>query len=169
MNACQVTPNQNIWKSRPTYKSTSREVRSAGIVRLKQLEAPKRTFIQLLKKKVGPKRYKKKIRKRQRAGKRSKKNEKNRISDTNIIEPGKPKKTRVLTRAAIKSFGHRKFNPLISVIKRVLKRRLIASTKKKELVDSKAWLISIAKLANMRADWPLTIQMVSQCISITVE
>jgi len=85
------------------------------------------------------------------------------------MEPGNPKKTRVLTKATKKSFGHKKFKPLISVINRVLKRRLIASTRKNEFVDRSAWLINIEKLANTSADWPLTIQIVNQCISITVE
>ena len=34
----------------------------------------------------------------------------------------------------------------------VLKRRAIASTSKKELVDIKAWLINIAKLASIKFD-----------------
>jgi len=54
------------------------------------------------------------------------------------MEPGNPKKTRVLTKATKKSFGHKKFKPLISVINRVLKRRLIASTRKNEFVDRSA-------------------------------
>ena len=62
-----------------------------------------------------------------------------------------------------------KLIPLISVIRRVLKRRPIASTSKKELVDSKAWLINIQKLVNMSDDWPLITQIVNQCISTTVE
>ena len=81
-----------------------------------------------------------------------KKKEKNNISDINIIEPGKPKNTKVFTRATRNNLGHKKFNPLISVISRVLKRLLIASTKKKELVERRAWLINIEKLASMRAD-----------------
>jgi hypothetical protein len=59
--------------------------------------------------------------------------------------------------------------PLISVINRVLKRREIASTNKKEFVEIKAWLISIAKLANIRFDCPLITHIVNQCISTTVE
>jgi hypothetical protein len=69
-----------------------------------------------------------------------------------MIDPGKPKKTRVLTKLTRKSFGHKKFKPFTSVIRRVLKRRLIASTKKKEFVESNAWLINIEKLASMSAD-----------------
>lgn len=85
------------------------------------------------------------------------------------MEPGNPKKTRVFTKPMRNSLGHKKFRPFTSVIRRVLNRRLIASTRKKELVDKRAWLISIEKLANIRADCPLTIQIVSQCISMTVE
>jgi hypothetical protein len=36
------------------------------------------------------------------------------------------------------NFGHKKFNPLISVINLVLNRLAIASTNKKELVEIKA-------------------------------
>ena len=102
-------------------------------------------------------------------GKRSKKNEKNKISATNMIDPGNPRKTRVLINATRNNLGHMKFNPLTSVISRVLNRRPIASTKRNELVDSRAWLINIQKLANIRADCPLITQIVSQCISTTVE
>ena len=98
-----------------------------------------------------------------------KKKLKNSISATNMIEPGKPKKTSKFTKLSIKSFGHKKFIPLISVINRVLNRRPIASTNKNELVDKRAWLISIQKLASISADWPLITQIVSQCISTTVE
>ena len=85
------------------------------------------------------------------------------------MDPGNPKKTKVLTKATKKSLGHIKFKPLTSVINRVLNRRPIASTSKNEFVDSKAWLISIQKLANMSADCPLITQIVNQCISTTVE
>jgi len=121
------------------------------------------------KKKVGAIRYKSTIKKRHSSGKRSKKKLKNRISATNIMDPGNPKKTRVLTKATKKSFGHKKLIPLISVISRVLNLRPIASTKRNEFVESKAWLISIQKLANIRADCPLTTQIANQCISTTVE
>ena len=169
MNACQVTPNQNMRTIKPPYNKSSRDDKSAGKVFKKCMEEPNRVFIQLRKKKVGPIKYKKTIKIRHNVGKRSKKKEKKSISETNIMEPGNPKKTNVFTKLTKKSFGQRKFRPLISVINRVLNRRLIASTRKKELVDSNAWLINIEKLANIRADWPLIIQIVSQCISITVE
>jgi hypothetical protein len=106
---------------------------------------------------------------RQRTGNRSKKKLKKSISETNIIDPGKPRKTKVLTRATRKSLGHIKLIPLTSVISLVLNLRPIASTKKKELVESSAWLISMQKLASIRADCPLITQIVSQCISTTVE
>jgi hypothetical protein len=78
------------------------------------------------------------IKKIHNTGNRSKKNEKKRISATNIIDPGKPKKTRVLIRATKNNLGHMKFNPLTSVINRVLNRRPIASTNKKEFVERRA-------------------------------
>ena len=56
----------------------------------------------------------------------------------NIIDPGNPKKISKLIKAIRKSFGHIKFTPFISVTKRVLKRRPIASTNKKELVERRA-------------------------------
>jgi hypothetical protein len=104
-----------------------------------------------------------------RAGYKSKKNEKNKISATNIIEPGKPKKIRRFTKLSINILGHRKLTPFISVISLVLNRLPIASTNKNELVESSAWLISIQKLASIRDDWPLIIHIVNQCISTTVE
>lgn len=87
----------------------------------------------------------------------------------NIIVPGKPRKISKFKRPRENSFGHRKLIPPTSVTRRVLNRRPIASTSKKELVERSAWLISIEKEANIRADWPLNIQIVSQCISTTVE
>lgn len=87
---------------------------------------------------MGPTKYSNIIQSKQRTGKRSKKNEKNKISATNIIDPGKPKKIKQLIKLTINNLGHRKFKPLISVINRVLKRLPIASTNKNELVESKA-------------------------------
>ena len=75
---------------------------------------------------------------KQRTGNKSKKKLKKRISATNIIEPGNPKNTNVFIRATKKSLGHIKFSPLTSVINRVLNLLPIASTSKKELVESKA-------------------------------
>jgi hypothetical protein len=116
----------------------SLELTSKGIVLFIIVDNPKSTFTQLLKKKVGPSRYKKGIRKRQRKGKRSNKKLKNRTSAMKKIEPGKPKKTKQLRRLIKKSLGHKKLTPPISVIRRVLNLRLTASTKKKELDDRSA-------------------------------
>lgn len=102
-------------------------------------------------------------------GNKSRKKPKKRISETNIIEPGNPKKTNEFSKEVRKSFGHKKFKPLTSVIRRVLNRLAIASTSKNEFVDKSAWLISIQKLANIKTDCPLTTQIVNQCISTTVE
>ena len=85
------------------------------------------------------------------------------------IDPGNPKKIKQLIKHTKNNFGHIKFNPLISVINLVLKRRFIASTSKKEFVDSKAWLINMQKFAKIKHDCPLITQIVNQCISITVE
>ena len=54
------------------------------------------------------------------------------------MDPGNPKKIKVLSRAHRKSFGHIKFMPLTSVISLVLNLRAIASTNRKELVESRA-------------------------------
>jgi hypothetical protein len=102
-------------------------------------------------------------------GNKLKKKEKNKNSAIKNIEPGKPKKISVFSNTARKSLGHKKFKPLISVIRRVLNRRATASTRRNEFVDSRAWLISIQKLDNIRLDCPLITQIVSQCISTTVE
>ena len=87
---------------------------------------------------------------RQSIGYKSKKKLKNRISATNIIDPGNPRKINKFTKLTRNSLGHKKFIPLISVIKRVLNRRPIASTSRKEFVESKAWLINIQKPANIK-------------------
>jgi hypothetical protein len=102
------------------------------------MDEPKSTFIQLLKKKVGPSRYNKMIKIKQSRGNRSKKKLKKSISATNMIDPGNPKKTKQFIKPIRNSLGHKKLIPLISVISLVLKRRPIASTNKKELVDNSA-------------------------------
>lgn len=79
-------------------------------------------------------------------------NEKNRNSETKNIDPGKPKKIKVLTNIAMNSLGHIKLTPFISVISLDLNLRATASTSKNEFVDNKAWLISIQKLASIRLD-----------------
>jgi len=138
MKACQVIPNQNIKIINPLKTVNSLEDKSAGNVRSSCIDEPNNTFIQLLKKNVGPSKYNNTIKKRQSSGKRSKKKLKNNISETNMIEPGKPRKTKQLTRLTKKSLGHKKLIPFISVMSLVLKRRPIASTSKNEFVESKA-------------------------------
>ena len=138
MKACHVKPSQNIKKMIPKYKRYSLELTSSGIFLLIAVERPNRTFTQLLKKKVGPRRYKNGNKNKHKNGNKSNKKLKNKTSAIKKIEPGKPKKTKQLTRLSKNSFGQRKFIPLTSVINRVLKRRLIASTKKNELEDRSA-------------------------------
>ena len=138
MKDCQVIPNQNIKIIKPPNSNSSLRFRSTGTVLLKNKEVPNSTFTQLRKKKVGPIKYSKTVKKRQTKGKRSKKKLKKSISETNIIDPGKPKKISKLTKLIKKSLGHKKFTPLTSVINRVLNRRPIASTSKKEFVDKSA-------------------------------
>jgi len=133
------------------------------------IDKPNSIFIQLLKKKVGPRKYNNVIKNKHRRGKRSKKKLKNKNSAIKKIDPGKPKNIKQLTKAHKKSFGHKKFIPLTSVIKRVLNRLFIASTIKNEFVESRAWLINIQKLANIKHDCPLITHIVNQCISTTVE
>ena len=116
------------------------------------MENPNKEFIQLRKKKVGPNKYKKGIKKTHNKGKRSKRKLKNNISAIKKIDPGNPRKIKQLIRLIKKSLGHKKLIPLISVISRVLKRRFIASTRKNELDERRAWLISMQKLANMRQE-----------------
>jgi F0F1-type ATP synthase gamma subunit len=114
------------------------ELRSKGIFLNIVVERPNNTFIQLRKKKVGPNRYSNIIKITHSIGKISKKKLKKRNSAIKKIEPGKPKKTKQFNKLIKKSFGHKKLIPLTSVIRRVLKRLLIASTSKNELVDNNA-------------------------------
>lgn len=102
------------------------------------LDKPNKTLVQLLKKNVGPNKYNSIIKKIDRHGNRSKKKLKNKNSATKKIEPGKPKKIKQFSKETRKSLGHKKFIPLISVNNLVLKRRLIASTSKNELVERSA-------------------------------
>lgn len=118
----------------------------------KKNENPNITFIQDLKKNVGPIKYKKTNKKIDIKGNRSKKNEKNKNSDTKKMDPGKPRNIKLLTNVIKNSFGQIKFSPLTSVKRRVLNRRAIASTNKKEFVESNAWLINIQKLASIKFD-----------------
>jgi hypothetical protein len=116
------------------------------------VEKPKSRFTQDRKKKVGPNKYKNSNNNNAKKGNKSKKKEKNKNSETKNIDPGKPKKIKRFTNETRKSFGQRKFRPPNSVINRVLNRRAIASTRRKEFADNKAWLINIQKLANIRLD-----------------
>ena len=143
--------------------------KSVGKFLWKLTDVPNKAFIHVRSTKVGANKYNKIINSKYNAGNKSNRNVKNRISDTNIIEPGKPKKTNKLIRLIKKSFGHTKLRPLTSVINRVLKRRAMASTNKNEFVDNRAWLMSIQKPDKISDDWPLMTQIVNQCISTTVE
>lgn len=109
-------------------------------------------FIQDLKKKVGPNKYKKISKNNVQRGNKSIKNEKNNISETKKIDPGKPKKISIFSKTSKKSLGHKKFKPFISVINLVLNLLAIASTNRNEFVEINAWLINIAKLANIKLD-----------------
>jgi hypothetical protein len=55
-----------------------------------------------------------------------------------MIEPGNPRKISKLIKLTKNSLGQIKLTPLISVTKRVLNRRPIASTSKNEFVDRRA-------------------------------
>jgi len=151
------------------YVNSSFEDKSAGIVLWNSIDVPNNAFIHVRSTNVGASKYNNTTRNKYNAGNKSNKKVKNKISEINIIDPGKPKKTNKLTRLIKNNFGHKKLIPLISVIRRVLKRRAIASTSRNEFVESNAWLINIQKPDNISEDWPLTIQMVNQCISTTVE
>jgi len=135
---CHDTPNQYISSGIPKNNNDSREVKSRGIVLFKVYENPNITLNHDLKKKVGTSKYNSTKSRRVINGKRSNENAKNKTSEIKNNEPGNPKKTNELTSIARKSFGHNILSPLISVIKRVLKRRVIASTNKKALVDNSA-------------------------------
>lgn len=118
---------------------------------------------------MGPSRYRNNSKSNAKKGNRSKKKEKKRNSETKNIEPGKPKKINKFVSEAKNNLGHKKFKPPNSVINLVLNLRAIASTRRNEFVDIRACAINIQKLANIRFDCPLITQIVSQCISTTVE
>lgn len=99
---------------------------------------PNKTLTQDLKKNVGPIKYNKITKKRAKIGNISKKKVKNKNSAIKKIEPGNPKKIKQFIKEAKNNLGHKKLIPLISVINRVLNLRLIASTKRNELVDKRA-------------------------------
>jgi hypothetical protein len=122
----------------PKKSKDSLDVRSIGILDFRKFEKPNIAFIQDLKKNVGANKYKNINKNSDISGNKSKKKVKNRNSETKKIDPGNPKKIRVFKSIARNNLGHIKFNPLISVIKRVLNLLATASTSKNELVDNKA-------------------------------
>ena len=164
-----MIPNQNIKTIKPAYNNNSFKFKSKGSVFFKKIDDPNKTLVHVLKKKVGPNKYKRAIKNKDKKGKTSKKKLKNKISAINIIEPGNPKKTNKFINPIRNNLGVKKLTPLISVTNRVLKRRPIASTIRNEFVDNKAWLINIQKLASIKGECPLITQIVNQCISTTVE
>jgi hypothetical protein len=107
------------------------------------LDRPNIAFIHVRKKNTGIKKYNRTINIKQKPGKKSKQNEKNKNSATKNIVPGNPKNTTQFKKQARKSLGHKKLIPDISEISRVLKRRLIESTKINDVEETKAWLINI--------------------------
>ena len=133
-------------------RRNSRVVKSEGALYDKDFENPNITFIHERKKKVGPIKYRSTSKKSASSGNKSKKNVKNKNSETKKIDPGNPRKIKVFSKVIKNSLGHIKFKPLISVNKRVLNLRAIASTSKKEFVESSAWLIIIQKLASIKFD-----------------
>jgi hypothetical protein len=153
----------------PKYKTSSFLFKSKGICLFIVVDKPKSTFIQLLKKKVGPIKYNKINKIIVNSGYKSKKKLKNKNSAIKKIDPGNPKNTRQFNKLTRKSLGHKKFIPLTSFINLVLNRLFMASTSKKEFAESIAWLISIQKLERIKQDCPLIIHIVNQCISTTVE
>jgi len=168
-NACHEIPSQYISTGTPINNTNSLELKSTGTLLLNCSENPNSKFTQDLKKKVGPNKYKNNRSVSAKRGKRSMKKEKNRNSETKKIDPGKPRKINKFTSAAKNNLGHKKLRPPNSVISLVLNLLAIASTSRKELVESKACAINIQKLASIRFDCPLTTHIVSQCISTTVE
>lgn len=125
-------------------------VASTGIFLFNINEEPNITFTQLRKKKIGPNKYKRGSNQIVTKGISSKRNVKNKISAIKKIDPGNPKNRSKLINVKKNNRGHKKFKPLISVTNLVLNRRLIESTRKKELDDISAWLINIQKLASKR-------------------
>ena len=138
MRNCQDRPSQYISMGIPKKSKDSLDVRSIGILDFRKFEKPNIAFIQDLKKNVGANKYKNINKNSDISGNKSKKKVKNRNSETKKIDPGNPKKIRVFKSIARNNLGHIKFNPLISVIKRVLNLLATASTSKNELVDNKA-------------------------------
>ena len=84
----------------------SRRDKSAGIVLKSLFENPNIIFIQERKKNVGPNKYKKNNKKIAPVGNKSIKNEKNNISETKKMDPGKPKNINMFSRTTKNSLGH---------------------------------------------------------------
>ena len=89
----------------PKNKINSRTDTSAGNSRKRLLENPNITFIHDLKKNVGPNKYKKINKNIAANGNKSKKKEKNKNSETNKIEPGKPKKIKIFNKTKRNNLG----------------------------------------------------------------
>lgn len=151
-SACQDIPSQYINIDIDIKTVNSRTDKSVGIFFVKVWEYPNITFIQDLKKNVGPSKYKNTKINNVSNGNKSKKKLKNRNSETKNIDPGNPRNIKLFSKVIKNNLGHRKLIPLISVNKRVLNLRAIASTNKNELVESKACAIIIQKLASIKFD-----------------
>lgn len=80
---------------------------SAGSVFNNLSEKPNIIFIHERKKNVGPRRYKKINKNNVHNGNKSRKKEKNKISETKKIDPGKPKKIRILRSVNKNNLGHK--------------------------------------------------------------
>jgi hypothetical protein len=117
---------------------SSDEFKSVGALSKVTVDKPNRVLNQFRKKKVGPRKYRIKNNIVANTGKRSQKNKKNNTSAIKKIEPGNPKNIKRFIKATKNNLGQEKFIPLISVIKRVLKRRFIISTIKNELEERRA-------------------------------
>lgn len=148
---------------------SSFEFKSKGTAEFIFIDNPNIIFIHVLKKNVGAAKYNNISKIKHNNGNKSKKKLKNKNSAIKNIDPGKPKKTKQFIKIIKNNFGHRKFIPFNSVINLVLNLLFTASTSKNEFVDKSAWLINIQKLDNNKHDCPLTIHIVNQCISTTVE
>lgn len=138
MKVCHVNPSQNMKRLKPKEITNSDEFKSSGAFNSVTEERPKSVLNQFLKKNVGPRKYKIKNKNVAKIGNRSQKNKKNKTSAIKKIEPGNPKKINKLRSAAKNNLGQEKFIPLISVINRVLNRRLIISTMRNEFEERSA-------------------------------
>ena len=104
---CHEIPNQYIKNGTPRNRIPSLRDKSAGKDFRRLIEKPNIIFIQDLKKKVGPIKYKNIIKKRAANGNKSRKKVKNNISETKKIDPGNPKKIRMFKRTTKNNFGHK--------------------------------------------------------------